>query len=406
MNILLTNATFHNGNKGCAALCVSAMSLISELLKERGGEARFFLTDSGDGSGELLRRQTLKAGNLSFDYTPVAKPLLFRLRSLVKGMLSPRVFWRSRRIIGESDAVFDAGQGDSFSDIYGEERFEQIRQAWRLGRECHRPYAALPQTIGPFRSTRLRRRAVAALRQAGSVMVRDSESLSYLRSVAPDIRAVETIDMAFFMPYEKRVFPAGRVHVGLNVSALLWHGGYTRDNQFGLKGSYQRLVRRIIHFFLSQEDVELHLVPHVVSSRRDVENDYAVCCDLAEEWRDSGRVTLAPLFLDPVAAKNYISGMDFFAGARMHAVIAAFSSGVPVVPMAYSRKFSGLFSGTLSYPCLCDMTLLDEDEAFAAVEHAFLQRDNLRAIVADRMGGVVEDRRRVMMDEMARFLGL
>ena len=56
----------------------------------------------------------------------------------------------------------------------------------------------------------------------------------------------------------------------------------------------------------------------------------------------------APDFASPSAAKSYIAGLDFFMGARMHACIAAFSSGVPVVPMAYSRKFAGLF-GSLGY---------------------------------------------------------
>lgn len=45
--------------------------------------------------------------------------------------------------------------------------------------------------------------------------------------------------------------------------------------------------------------------------------------------------------------------MDFFTGARMHSTIAAFSSGVPVVPVAYSRKFNGLYD-TLKYPYYID----------------------------------------------------
>ena len=40
--------------------------------------------------------------------------------------------------------------------------------------------------------------------------------------------------------------------------------------------------------------------------------------------------------------------MDCFIGTRMHATIAAMSSGVPVIPVSYSRKFEGLYS-TLNY---------------------------------------------------------
>jgi hypothetical protein len=37
----------------------------------------------------------------------------------------------------------------------------------------------------------------------------------------------------------------------------------------------------------------------------------------------------------------------------MHACIAALSSGVPVLPIAYSRKFRGVF-GSLGYPIIAD----------------------------------------------------
>lgn len=57
---------------------------------------------------------------------------------------------------------------------------------------------------------------------------------------------------------------------------------------------------------------------------------------------------LAPAFASPSEAKSYIAGMDFFMGARMHACITALLSGVPVVPMAYSLKFEGLF-GSLDW---------------------------------------------------------
>ena len=38
----------------------------------------------------------------------------------------------------------------------------------------------------------------------------------------------------------------------------------------------------------------------------------------------------------------------------MHATIGALSSGVPTIPLAYSRKFSGVF-GTIQYPYTIDL---------------------------------------------------
>ena len=87
-------------------------------------------------------------------------------------------------------------------------------------------------------------------------------------------------------------------------------------------------------------------------------------------------VVEAPRFQSPSEAKSYIAGLDFFMGARMHACIAAFSSGVPVVPMAYSRKFAGLF-GTLGYDYTVDCTSETREAILAKVIAAFEDRATL-----------------------------
>jgi polysaccharide pyruvyl transferase WcaK-like protein len=87
-------------------------------------------------------------------------------------------------------------------------------------------------------------------------------------------------------------------------------------------------------------------------------------------------VTVAPAFTSPSEAKSYIAGMDFFMGARMHACIAAFSSGVPVVPMAYSRKFAGLF-GTLGYDETVDCTTQSAQDILTHIFSAFERRSEL-----------------------------
>lgn len=154
---------------------------------------------------------------------------------------------------------------------------------------------------------------------------------------------------------------------------MLLGGGYTGKNQFGLKMDYPALIRGLIrHFQAHQDDCEVHLVPHVMPGHVACdqgekasneggqviaqEDDYSACEELVQEFPSA---VLAPRFTSPSEAKSYISGMDFFMGARMHACIAAFSSGVPVVPMAYSRKFEGLF-GSLGYNHTIDCTALDE----------------------------------------------
>ena len=60
----------------------------------------------------------------------------------------------------------------------------------------------------------------------------------------------------------------------------------------------------------------------------------------------------------------------------MHACIAALSSGVPVAPLAYSRKFAGLF-GSLGYHATIDLKTETTDAAYAKVLDALARRAEL-----------------------------
>ena len=68
-------------------------------------------------------------------------------------------------------------------------------------------------------------------------------------------------------------------------------------------------------------------------------------------------------------AKSYISRMDVLIGSRMHATIASFTSGVPTIPVAYSRKFAGFF-GNLDYPVLVDLAEMGTQPAIEATPGA------------------------------------
>jgi polysaccharide pyruvyl transferase WcaK-like protein len=73
----------------------------------------------------------------------------------------------------------------------------------------------------------------------------------------------------------------------------------------------------------------------------------------------------------------------------MHACIAAFSSGVPVVPMAYSRKFNGLF-GTLGYNEIADCKKNSMDQVLAKIMSGFLDKAQLRTLITTALSAVEE----------------
>ena len=126
---------------------------------------------------------------------------------------------------------------------------------------------------------------------------------------------------------------------------------------------------------------------------------------LFEEYNHPNLI-LSPLFLDPIVAKSYIAGMDFFMGARMHSTIAAFSSEVPVFPMAYSRKFNGLFTDTLQYPYMADMKAQSETEILAGIKQCYEQREKLKELEHNRMQTIVGERKRLMEERLCEFFGI
>ena len=236
---------------------------------------------------------------------------------------------------------------------------------------------------------------------AGLIFARDRMSFDCARELLPQKPVERTIDAAFFLPYEKTAFDGEKTKVGINISGLLWHGGYTRNNQFGLRSDYSRTMLGILDAFSSRQDVELHLISHVIGRPDFVDEDTHVVGELQARYP---RAIVAPAFRTPVEAKSYIAGMDFFAGARMHACIAAVSSGVPVYPLAYSRKFNGLFVETLGYPEMGDLTVMDSDEITAGLLAAFGKRSDLKKRIEQIDRQIVEPEKERMIGKLSEYI--
>ena len=290
--------------------------------------------------------------------------------------------------LAQYDLVLDMGEGDSFTDIYGPTRFIQLSLTKVLTLMAGTPLVLLPQTIGPFNHFPSRIIANQLLKRIPYVYPRDQTSLRYLENSIQARSFREYLDVAFYLPYQQYHFTPAKTHVGINVSALLWHGGYTKDNMFNLQADYQRIIFDIIRSFVNRKDVEVHLIPHVVfSGKLLTEDDYTVAEKIHQ---DIPETVLAPGFESPVEAKSYISGLDYFLGARMHSCIAAYSTGVPVIPMAYSRKFSGLFLSSLGYPVMVDLQYDDHQTVLQKVLNGFENRHLLRQAILDKKS-MVED---------------
>jgi len=318
--------------------------------------------------------------------------------------LSGEVMKDPRRVIAmfrQCDVLLDIGAGDSFADIYGPKRLSRMIYLKYLAHMSRCPLVLAPQTFGPFTSWLTRPFVRDLLKRALLVATRDEHSTAALRALGVTRPVVTASDVALRLPPDGDGPAWSRPAIGLNVSGLLMAGGYTGRNQFELLVDYPAAMRDLIGQMLAlPERPDVVLVPHVISPQAPLEDDYAAALALQKEFPD---VTVAPAFKSPGAAKAFISSLDFFAGARMHACIAAFSSDVPVVPLAYSGKFAGLF-GSLGYEATVDCRVLGQEVLVQSVLSGFRNREALvRQTRIARLVG--EDRLRDYTEALARVIG-
>lgn len=374
-----------NPNLGVAALAYSIVGIAHRLVP---GEAEFRIF-SENSSTELRRMaESLDLDNKKLVALPIRHRDPVALRETVRSMRECRL-------------IFDLTGGDSFSDIYGIRRLLIKLFDKQLALISRSALIIAPQTVGPFRNRLILPWVRHVVNHAALVCTRDLLSHDFLATLTSR-EVVPTTDVAVTLPSGAPVTnlpPQLTPRVALNVSGLLWNGGYTGRNQFGLRADYQKYCHMVTTGLL-EDGYEVHLVPHVLArGKASGEDDEAAAAELGRHYPDC---VLAPAFHSPVEAKSYIAMMDAFIGARMHATIAALTMGIATVPVAYSRKFAGLY-GNLGYDVVIDLAKLSTSDAVDQTLGLVRRRDELRrAAVAAEITAQNEIRR--FLVEAARFV--
>lgn len=339
IKIGLLSHLFAHENLGCVALSISNILFLDKAAIQSGIAVEYVILVSNE---QMQIKLDCTENNYSYRIIP-------RFR---QSLLHPIYFLRGE-FISDLDIMINLSGGDGFTDIYGFKRVLGETYMTLLAGKMKIPTIFAPQTIGPFESKIPSRIAAKTLEYCDLVFSRDNQSTICCKELNAGSKTTEVIDVAFALPYHDINLHSLKKKLGVNVSGLLYNGGYNRNNYFNLNIDYKEFTERLIEEMLLL-DYEVHLIPHVNAEKNIIEDDYRVCEEL---HRKMPNTILAPRYSSPVDVKSYIAKMDFFTGARMHSTIAAFSSQVPVVPIAYSRKFSGLY-GTLEYKYIIDLKVI------------------------------------------------
>ena len=354
VNIGLYDMDFFDLNFGVNALGICHVLMLNRISEKTGIHIKY--TIFSPETSERVISLFQKICGKTFEVVTV-RPISIRHQE---------VFWDFYREVKKCDFVIDATGGDSFADIYGNTRYIRGTICKHVVEKQSKLILA-PQTIVPFNSKLNEKFAVSAINKAVNVFVRDQLSYDYVKKIAPKSNLFLSSDVAMGLPFDKGAVDckvADKINIGINISGLLWKGGYTGNNQFGLTLDYVEFMSKILTRYSRDSSYQIHLIAHVIEDGA-YEDDYSVCKELCKKY---GNIILAPKFTNPIEAKNYICHMDLFLGARMHATIGAFSSGVPTIPIAYSRKFEGVFC-SIGYNVNIDCTALSTEEAVDKVNN-------------------------------------
>jgi len=304
--------------------------------------------------------------------------------------------------MARADLVGEIRGGDSFSDIYGVRRFVSgslpCLSAILLGK---RP-VLLPQTYGPFRHGVSRWLARSILRRAAQVYSRDRESGQVVRDLFGGRETVTVTfcpEVAFTLPASEPLglnlktcgeWKGNRPLIGVNISGLLYMGGYNRSNMFGLGGDYGEMIGDLLAALLGETDARILIIPHVLDESE--ENDPAACRAVFERLcgRHAERVRLVDCFCDQSEIKSIIGICDFFIGSRMHACIAALSQRIPSVGIAYSDKFRGVFGSLGLAEMVLDARNLSKEALIAECCRRYAERAKVQAILSERVPALQE----------------
>lgn len=296
-------------------------------------------------------------------------------------------FGALEQTVSDSTAVLSIG-GDNYTLDYGVPRMYVSLDRFVLAHQ--RPLIIWGASIGPFDDRPGFARTIHGhLRQeVTALFVREERTRSYLAghgitqnvhlmpdpAFVMDPEPVEEADLGFSLPEEA---------IGVNLSPLMAQHVAQGDD-----GAWEKIGIEIVRELIETHRRPILLIPHVTSPHSD---DHAFLGRIKARLPDD-LVTLLPRTLSAAQTKYAISKLCCLIAARTHATIASFSTCVPTVSLAYSRKAWGinemLFGHTAYVVAPAQVTASTVAEAVGRVleeSHA------IRGCLSEKMAALTRD---------------
>lgn len=337
------------GNRGCEALVRSTLTVLNAAF----GAVKI-LVPSFDPVRDGAQWPGFAAEGLEFVATP-AMPRLFAKWNgagqrfpWLQNLPNPRPALPATLLadLKRADVLLSIG-GDNYSLDYGLASLYFFAGIADAAMAMGKPALLWGASVGPFTREPLAEKRIAEhLRKLTLVTVRESRSVEYLRSIGVADNVLPVADSAFALkpqPLDTQAWwPAepGDGVLGLNIGWLI-------DSLRRQAGQAEGIVAEVVAFvrtLLDKSRFSVLLVPHMAPLDGNPFNNDEVFNEqlLQALGGATSRLAMVPRGLNAAQLKHVISHCRLLIGARTHATIAAFSTAVPTLSIAYSVKAKGI----------------------------------------------------------------
>lgn len=393
MKTILLGGHNNFGNRGCEALVRSTV----DLLRQHLNSGFRVLVPSFD--VELDARQWPDAAASNVEFVAASRqPAAWANRSRLYSRLPwfTRFGWPElqpdetlKANLERCDAFLSIG-GDNWSIDYDlASLFFFVGEA-RAAQTLGKPALLWGASVGPFeRIAAVERQMTPYLRELDLITVRESASRAYLDGLGVKENVIDVTDSAFLMTPQASGVEVGLVRngvqtLGLNLSPIVERSLARAGRDGELVPSMAEFIKRV----LAETDLDVLLIPHVVPLNgvgfgNDAHTHARLMTALGGAQE---RVREAPSHLNAPQLKYLISQCAAFIGARTHATIAAMSTGVPVLSLAYSVKARGINRDLFGHErYMLDIKKVDADSLWQGLTLLRDEAQDIRSLLETRL---------------------
>jgi polysaccharide pyruvyl transferase WcaK-like protein len=330
-------------NRGCEAIVLGTKAII----EREFGPAEFLLASFADDSQACL------PGNVHPVELPWHRPRWsspwwrYQLRRLcgrpedMTGVLKPL-----KDQLNGFTAAFSIG-GDGYTIDAGRHILDRLVLLDNCAKSQGVPVIVWGASVGPFSSDPGCERFVARhFADMDLVVVREPISLRYLESLGVTENVRLAPDPGFALDPAPCALPDAACRllekpcIGVNFSPMI-----ARHATGGKADRWISLAGQILDTLATDLGLSLLLIPHVTSRERDLpmDDDLFLRSALGAVHTDrQARMAIVPRGLSSGNLKWVIGQTTAFIGSRAHSIVAALSSRVPCLSVAYSQKAWGI----------------------------------------------------------------